>query len=297
MLRVLRVLCIMSGLSFAVAVTPAMGWVSAYAYAFPNPFNQGETIEIYVGGNWDYTPPSCLWCWPASYAVVTIEGSNGFYDYRDVSVNGNVQGTWYAYDLEPGQSMIPVSYTVTVQIWYWDPESGQYWIDTTFTSAYADPAQPDPPTSCGDDRDNIIDEYRGAQVAWTPNCNDFATSGDSAHFTWRELNGGFAQGNQHEPWGIIMSALRTGLEATRTNYNRGGITLTSGYRCPVGNANVGGAPQSYHMHGRAADMYSADHPWTQTEFNRLRQAAVDTGNTIEALFWTTYADRHLHAAW
>ena len=33
------------------------------------------------------------------------------------------------------------------------------------------------------------------------------------------------------------------------------IHVTSGYRCPVHNKNVGGAPQSYHMRGQAADVY------------------------------------------
>jgi hypothetical protein len=53
------------------------------------------------------------------------------------------------------------------------------------------------------------------------------------------------------------------------------------------------------MQGRAADMYSADHgmkQWTETEFNLLREAA-DTTGTVELLFWNSYPDRHLHAAW
>lgn len=87
-----------------------------------------------------------------------------------------------------------------------------------------------------------------------------------------------------------------GLEATRANYNRGGIRLSSGYRCPHGNWNVSGAAQSLHMHGRAADMKSSDHAWTEEEFDRLRAAAAATG-PIELLHWTSYADRHLHAAW
>ena len=119
----------------------------------------------------------------------------------------------------------------------------------------------------------------------------------SANFSWAELNGGFQQGNPHGPWGIVRSSLTTGLEATRTNYNRGGIRLTSAFRCPHGNAAAGGVFNSYHVHGRAADMYSIQHPWTEDEFNLLRQAAFNTGNTIELLNWNTYADRHLHAAW
>lgn len=113
---------------------------------------------------------------------------------------------------------------------------------------------------------------------------------------WSELNGGFSTGNPHNPWGIVRLALTTGLEATRTNYNRGGIRLSSGYRCPHGNAQVGGTQQSLHVHGRAADRYSADHPWTEEEFRPLREAASLTG-PVELLSWSTYPDHHLHAAW
>jgi Peptidase M15 len=95
---------------------------------------------------------------------------------------------------------------------------------------------------------------------------------------------------------MIRAALTTGLETTRTNYNRGGIRLTSGYRCPHGNANVGGVVNSLHVHGRAADMYSADHTWTETEFNLLKAAADATG-PIESFTWTEYDDHHYHAAW
>ncbi|MBA4158258.1 MAG: hypothetical protein H0X65_12380, partial [Gemmatimonadetes bacterium] len=122
------------------------------------------------------------------------------------------------------------------------------------------------------------------------------TGGGSAHFSWSELNGGFRTGNPHAPWGHIKSRLTQGLEATRSHYNRGAIRISSGYRCPHGNSHVRGASNSFHVHGRAADMYSLDHPWTEEEFNRLRDAAWATG-PVELLHWHSYADRHLHAAW
>lgn len=150
--------------------------------------------------------------------------------------------------------------------------------------------------TCGDARGDIIAEYHTHNVNLTPACNDLASSGGSANFSWSELNGGFSTGNPHNPWGLVNTSLTNGLEATRTNYNRGGITLTSGYRCPHGNAAVGGVANSLHVHGRAADMYSSAHPWTETEFNLLRDAAQLTGPT-ESLFWNSYADRHYHAAW
>ncbi len=152
--------------------------------------------------------------------------------------------------------------------------------------------------NCGanDERGEMIAEYHDHGVNYTPVCTDFATSGGSANFSWSELNGGFSNGNPHSPYGIVTGGLTSGLESTRSLYNRGGIQLTSGYRCPHGNAAVSGAAQSYHMHGRAADMYSASHAWTEAEFNLLKAAADQTG-PAESFSWSTYTDRHYHAAW
>lgn len=154
---------------------------------------------------------------------------------------------------------------------------------------------------CEDTVQAIINEYVTFEVNLQPTCEDFASDGGSTNFDWSELNGEWQEGNPHEPWGMITAGLTDGLEATRTNYNRGGIRLTSGYRCPHGNTAVGSeAPRtSYHMHGRAADMKSAEHEWTRQEFNRLRRAAERTSpEPIELFNWDTYPDdRHLHAAW
>ena len=72
----------------------------------------------------------------------------------------------------------------------------------------------------------------------------------------------------------MRESLTTGLEATLTNYNRGGISLSSGYRTPSGNANVRGVFGSYHVRGRAADMRSTDNPWTEAEFDLLKEASL-----------------------
>jgi uncharacterized protein YcbK (DUF882 family) len=111
------------------------------------------------------------------------------------------------------------------------------------------------------------------------------------------MNGGFAEGSQHNPWGIVNEYLLVHLEATRLNYNRGGIRITGGYRCPEGNDLVNGVPNSLHMRGRAADLKSADHDWTEAEFALLKEAATaldpeDNGN------WGDYpSDHHYHVAW
>jgi len=179
--------------------------------------------------------------------------------------------------------------------WSWTDPSGTCYDYRSPYCNYADGGSPSP-DSCGDERDTMIAEYATRRVNFRPYCVSFSNGGGSANFSWSELNGGFQQGNPHNPWGIIRPALTGGLEATRANYNRGGIRLTSGYRCPHGNSQADGAPQSLHMHGRAADMYSNDHPWTEDEFNLLKAAADVTG-PAESFFWNTYLDRHYHAAW
>lgn len=149
--------------------------------------------------------------------------------------------------------------------------------------------------ACGDDRDVIIAEYREFSVNPVPTCSELADTTNTARFTWQQLNRNFQDGNPHHPWGLARSALRTGLDETWTNYSRGTITLSSGYRCPHGNHAVGGVANSSHVHGRAADMKS-DQPWTLEEFTLLRNAARDAG-AVFLTNWDTYTDRHLHAKW
>jgi hypothetical protein len=151
-------------------------------------------------------------------------------------------------------------------------------------------------TACDPEVETMIREYETFNVNLHPTCPDFTNDGGSMSFTWSQLNGGFAQGNPHNPWGMVRTALTTGLDWTDITYNRGTIALTSGYRCPHGNAAAGGVQNSYHMHGRAGDMHSVDHPWTEDEFNLLKFSADQTG-TIESLYWNSYADHHYHAAW
>lgn len=49
---------------------------------------------------------------------------------------------------------------------------------------------------CGDERDIIAAEYPEYYPAWypPPTCEEIQTNGGSAHFSWSELNGGWADG-------------------------------------------------------------------------------------------------------
>lgn len=51
----------------------------------------------------------------------------------------------------------------------------------------------------------------------------------------------------------ISTELKAVLELVRLRFDAP-VTITSGYRCETHNANVGGAPQSKHLYGIAADI-------------------------------------------
>lgn len=50
-------------------------------------------------------------------------------------------------------------------------------------------------------------------------------------------------------------ALLEYLETIRTRFGGRPVNINSGYRCPTHNRNVGGATNSYHMKGMAADFW------------------------------------------
>ena len=142
--------------------------------------------------------------------------------------------------------------------------------------------------------DKLMREYDDETygVNLNPDCDDFADSGDSDEFTWSQLNGGFSTGNPHEPYGIVEQDLKDGLDYIATNYaNFEGVNLTSGYRCPHGNAAVGGAKNSAHVHGRAGDLLRPG--WTKAEFNDVKEVAKKAG-AYKVSKYEDYSDHHLH---
>ena len=166
-------------------------------------------------------------------------------------------------------------------------------------------------------RDQIVREYEPASnggvyalgVSPAPMCGDIQNHSPtfqySPNFTWAELNGCFEQGNPYSPYGWVQSAMDGGLEATRSIFGGpiiicGASAHGSGYRAPSGNQAVSGESDSYHMQGRAADMWDASitpySSWTVAEFTILRNAAAATG--ADTTGYNQYPDdRHLHVEW
>ena len=249
---------------------------------------------------WAYDPEYgeeyCVWGegWEESASVdgrlytpsngLAVSGSSTSWPYAEVSYSGTPgeYGTWTAVG----------DHFVYQVVWRYEDGWGWYPIGSGRSFLGQTSAQRNV-QECGDERGVIIQEYRSHGVGWVPSCGDFSTGGGTANFSWGELNR--SPGSGHPPYGIVRNVLWTGLENTRSNYNRGGIVIDSGYRCPHGNAAVGGAAQSRHMFGDAADMHSSDHPWDFNEWDRLQQAAVAAGAT----FIEPYSQdpSHVHADW
>jgi len=140
-------------------------------------------------------------------------------------------------------------------------------------------------------------EYRERNPGFTITCDMFTSSGGSAHFSWAELNGFWAGGNEsnHRPWGYISPGLPGHLEKVRVNYlaiegnTATGLPLSSGYRCPDGNASISTASRtSAHMEGRAADV-SSRYGCAEVEA-AFRAAGADIDTCDE------HAD-HIHGQW
>lgn len=193
--------------------------------------------------------------------------------------------------------------TCLVEIWYYLDTGEVIAVRVLFCTGNGSGRGGGPASSgddegeCQDGRDDLAAEYTSMGWSGWP-CEKFQNSVSSAHFSWSELNDGWSGGNEshHRPWGYINMSLVFGLEQTRRFYGRGGIRISSGYRCPNGNRALPDASAtSKHMEGLAADMFSASHPWTEAEFNLLREAAKEAG--AKASDWNDYTDHHLHVTW
>ena len=191
-------------------------------------------------------------------------------------------------------------------------------------------------TDCDDTQTEIYEEYNsnnphgghGQSPQQEPaNCKtiEHHASGHqmATNFTWGELNGYFQDGNPHRGngggWGWIQSALPSGLQTLRNDWaadSLGGvygaaIPVSSGYRCPHGNASIPGAVStSWHMSGLAADIsvrsIAQRHPdWGSFDTDEKKDAKYkEVWNKLDALSedvnksniesWNNYPDRHFH---
>jgi len=142
--------------------------------------------------------------------------------------------------------------------------------------------------ACGDQRDQIIQEYKTYLPDFIPQCSDFTQ--------------GFGYLNTGDySWALVRAPLVTGLGSITATY--GAVTVNSAYRNPVRNRNTtGSAGHSRHMYGDAVDI--ANSPQTLTNWLALHQAAqladanfIEGQTSIYPCRCTTDTCVCLHADW
>jgi hypothetical protein len=115
------------------------------------------------------------------------------------------------------------------------------------------------PPTCGDQRDQVAAEYSTYQADIRPPCTVFSDSASTTLFTFSQLN---YPSPKTAPatysYGLFTLAYLAAVEQWDENwlegYSSSGLIINSGYRCPSQNQQAGGAGNSQHMHGDAADM-------------------------------------------
>ena len=107
---------------------------------------------------------------------------------------------------------------------------------------------------CGDDRDDLIAEYKTWHVALSPQCSDFDNTAYTSYFSNLELSK-----NEDPPygWALLTVELLNDIDKWRFNYDQP-MTVNSAYRNPYHNFNLPqgrqGAANSRHMFGDAIDI-------------------------------------------
>jgi probable HAF family extracellular repeat protein len=112
---------------------------------------------------------------------------------------------------------------------------------------------------CGDERDLLLAEYPQYNISFLPSCTQMTATAHSNYFRFSSINYP-CRSQEPAEYGhaIIAKSLVSpassgyGLDAWRVDY-AGPRTITSGYRDPKQNSGCGGATNSPHLFGQAAD--------------------------------------------
>jgi hypothetical protein len=183
----------------------------------------------------------------------------------------------------------------------WD---GDYCYSGYYEESCYDPGHPDivPPEDPGggaerwpcsndylpNEQDRIRREYDQFNTAEKPTCADLVCCHSSTYFSMGEYN---YNGYHSLAW--ITGSLKTNLDGIRSDFGRA-ITLSSGYRCPEKNQDVGSSyPRtSRHMFGRAADIWPVGEASTQAWQDGIEDAASQRGAVV-----VKYSNGAVHVQW
>ena len=151
---------------------------------------------------------------------------------------------------------------------------------------------------CGDERDEIIAEYRAYDVNLTPACEDFTqTVPSTAPYTFDKYNI-----HNNYGWALIREPLTRksgdGLRSWVVNIKLllgAKRPVNSAYRAPKRNKKIGGAAQSRHMYGDAIDLRNVTR--TLAEYEAMRDAANVAGADYIEPWIGPCKDGCVHADW
>lgn len=146
---------------------------------------------------------------------------------------------------------------------------------------------------CGDLRDTLAAEYVRKHVPQAPlgswKCRVFAK-----HPRFIVLGQGIENGLKHDTWGYVNPYMSGGMAMVEAHFRT--FHITSGYRCPVGNASIPrAAVNSAHMRGRAADFLPLpiDSTWTWDYKGKLIDWALTNTWANEGFRYTSKNHVHL----
>ena len=141
-----------------------------------------------------------------------------------------------------------------------------------------------PSSLCGDDRDSIVIEYEERSIR-EPLCDELVANTSSRHFSFNEYN---YNGYHSRAW--ITATLRRRMDQIR-DAHKAPLVMSSGYRCPDKNNDVGGLPDSLHQFGRAADIDTALSGLSETDIEKLVRKGQDLGADVAV------RNNHIHFEW
>lgn len=119
---------------------------------------------------------------------------------------------------------------------------------------------------------------------------------DGGHFTWGEFTKNLTRVPQNERVVDGIARLAYYLEEVRSHFGHPTITINSGYRPPGVNAAVGGASNSQHLYGAAADIVVGGIRPHEV-YTRLNHSHGDRGGLGDSSSFTHIDLRGYRARW
>jgi len=256
--------------------------ISGYSFTYLDWFDEDSGQDCYW---WEGEGGDCQeWISWQNSAYVSAEAygpDEGDYGSGDAQDNPNAQ-----VDIDPFSPTDFGDWDIAgdhyMQYDYWYSWNGDDWWYGGNSYDYLGSSSDQTTNSCGDsNRDNLRKEYITYGVNLRPRCDDFTQARSSGGFSYSEI----AVTDEYS-WGLVRDPLIAplsatyGIDAWQWYIGYGGYGsrhINSGFRNPHRNSTQGGAQNSRHMYGDAADFRNdsttSDEYWTM--YNAAFSASAD----------------------